>query len=112
MVNRVAEEGSVWAWLRSCSKRAIERRAANARGYSKPMTGRPRRGDAMEPVVRLPELDQYEGQWVATKHGRVVAHATSSRELAKRVRELGADGEDAVAEFVAPPSATWVVGVG
>jgi len=81
-------------------------------GYPSAMEDRPRRADELEPVRRSPELDQYRGQWVATKGGHVVAHASSSSDLVKMVRALGETGKDVVAEFVAPPSNSWTVGVG
>ena len=73
---------------------------------------RPHRANEFAAVKRPPELDQYVGRWVAIKDGQVVASAASSVELVDEVRALGEDGEDAVAEFVSPPSDSWMVGVG
>ena len=74
--------------------------------------GRPRRSDELDPVRRSPELQKYEGKWVATRHGAVVQSADSAAELVRKVRSMGAEGEDLVAEYVAPPSSSWMVGVG
>jgi hypothetical protein len=66
----------------------------------------------LKPVERLAELDDYVGKWVAVKAGRVVASADTAPELVRRVKALGPDADDAVAEYVAPPSTSWMVGVG
>jgi hypothetical protein len=47
-------------------------RAARRPGYRRLMAGRAQR---MEPERRLPELDRWEGLWVAVKDGHVVAAA-------------------------------------
>ncbi len=65
-----------------------------------------------EPVQRPAELDKYVGKWVAVKAGRVVAAADTAPALVELVQALGSEGEDAIAEYVAPPSTSWMVGVG
>lgn len=76
------------------------------------ITKPPRRVNELTPVRRPTELDGYVGQWVAVKEGRVIASADTSRELVTKVKALGAQGVDAVAEYVAPPSHSWMVGAG
>lgn len=66
----------------------------------------------MAPVKRLQELDDHVGKWVAVLDGHVVAEASTSRQLVKKVRELGPIGTNAIAQFVAPPTTSWMVGVG
>lgn len=66
----------------------------------------------VEPVPRPPELDNFVGKWVAIKEGRVVAAADSSRALVDEVHKLGEHGLGAVVQFVAPPSTSFMVGVG
>lgn len=84
----------------------------SSRGYPVAIVERPRRVTEFEPVRRPKELDRYVGQWVAVKGGRVIASATTSAELVKAVKALGEEGNDALAEYVAPPSQSWMVGVG
>ena len=60
------------------------------------------------PVRRNPALDEYEGEWVAVKNGKVVAHAPRSTDLVPLVRALPAELRDgAVVEYVQPPSNAW-----
>jgi Family of unknown function (DUF5678) len=75
--------------------------------------GRRRRPREIEPV-RLPAglNEEYAGLWVAVKDGRVITAAESSRDLVAKVRQLGAAGEGAVAQFVPPYSEEIVIGVG
>jgi hypothetical protein len=75
--------------------------------------GKRRRPREVEPG-RLPAglNEQYAGLWVAVKDGRVITAAESSRDLVAKVRELGAAGEGAVAQFVPPYSEEIVIGVG
>lgn len=61
---------------------------------------------------RPADLRQYAGKWVAVKAGRVVASADTPADLVQRVKALGEEGRDAVAEYVAPPSSSLMVGVG
>lgn len=66
----------------------------------------------LEPVRRLPDLDNFVGKWVAVKDGRVIAAADTSRALVYEVHKLGAKGKGAVVQFVPPPSKSLMVGVG
>jgi hypothetical protein len=75
-----------------------------------PTVGRP--GRHHRPVPRLRELDDYEGQWVAVKGGRIVASAATSRDLVLRLRELGDASVGAVIQHVLPPSDAALVGLG
>ena len=84
-------------------------RIARRNGYGRGMGARPER---MEPERRLPDLDRWEGLWVAVKDGEVIAAAGSSRELVPELRKLGKKGEGAVAQYVSPRSDTIVIGVG
>lgn len=68
----------------------------------------------MEPVRRLPELDNYAGLWVAVKDGKVIAAAATSLELVDalhKLRPVGA-GRGAVAQYVPRPSDQIMIGVG
>ena len=69
-------------------------------------------GVPVEPLRRAEGIDDYAGQWVAVKDGRVVASAPHARDLVVLVRDMGQDGADATVEFVAPPSDSFMVGVG
>jgi Family of unknown function (DUF5678) len=69
-------------------------------------------GDRVPPVPRPKNLDQYQNQWVAVLRGEVVAHGSSSGELAVELKKLGAQGQDAVMQYVRPPVSGYVVGVG
>ena len=68
--------------------------------------------DPIEPLPRVAAIDQYTGQWVAVKDGRVVASAIRSRDLVALVRAMGEDGADATVEFVAGLSDSFRVGLG
>lgn len=69
-------------------------------------------GGFSAPVRRPSELDDYVGKWVGVKNGEVVASADSSSELAELIIGLGDEADGSVIEYVAPPTDTWVVGVG
>jgi hypothetical protein len=79
--------------------------------YPEPM-GVARQGDPLPPVRHLSALDGYEGMWVAVKAGEVVASAPSSRELVLRLKDMGASGKGAVAQYVPKPTESFMVGVG
>ena len=66
----------------------------------------------MEAVERPAGLDSFVGHWVALKEGEVVAVASNSRALVYEVRKLGDRGRGAVAQYVAPPASSYMVGVG
>jgi len=71
-----------------------------------------RASDPIDPLPRVPAIDQYAGQWVAVKDGRVVAFAHRARDLVVLVRAMGDDGADATVEFVAGLSDSFRVGLG
>ncbi|MDQ1713768.1 MAG: hypothetical protein QOE45_3218 [Frankiaceae bacterium] len=66
----------------------------------------------VEPVRRLAELDRWVGLWVAVKDERVVAAAPTSRDLVRKVIEMGPSARGAVAQFVPEPSEAIVIGMG
>jgi hypothetical protein len=74
--------------------------------------GHARSHERIPPVRHLPELDKYEGKWVAVKDGAVVASAQTSRELVAELRRIGDAAEGAVAQFVPGPRQSFMVGVG
>jgi hypothetical protein len=61
-------------------------------------------------VPHLDALDDYVGEWVAVKEGRVVAHADSSVALARIIRSSEIHG--AVMQYVQPEAHAFIVGVG
>lgn len=67
---------------------------------------------AMEPERRLPDLDRWEGLWIAVKDGQVIAAAPTSRELVPELHKLGERGRGAVAQYVPRPSDKIIIGVG
>jgi hypothetical protein len=69
--------------------------------------------DSGAPVARPDAFDDYAGQWIAVKAGRVVAAANTSSELAFALHNLGSrDAAGAVMRYVAPPSSVVMVGLG
>jgi hypothetical protein len=66
----------------------------------------------VEPQRRLPDLDRWEGLWVAVKDGEVIAAGNSSNELVRTLVGMGPAGRGAVAQYVPRRSDTIVVGVG
>lgn len=64
----------------------------------------------MEPLRHLPELDEHMGQWVAVRGGRVIAVASSSKDLAYELHRRGI--RDAVSQYVPKPSDGIRVGLG
>lgn len=80
-------------------------------GYLDDM-GIARSGVPVEPLERAVGIDEYTGQWVAVKDGRVVGSAAHARDLVILVRDMGQDGADATVEFIAPLSDSFMVGVG
>ncbi len=69
-------------------------------------------GRQIPPVERPVGIEQYEGRWVAVLHGEVIASALDDRALARELRLLGPDAQDAVMQFVRPPVAGYIIGVG
>ena len=70
------------------------------------------RREPMEPERRLPELDRWQGLWVAVKDGEVIAAASTSRELVPELHKLGERGRGAVAQYVPRPTDKIIIGVG
>jgi hypothetical protein len=65
------------------------------------------------PIPRSHVLDEFEGRWVATIDGEVVAAADTSRQLAGRLHSMDhRKRERAVVEYVRPTSDSYIVGVG
>lgn len=54
----------------------------------------------------------YDGQWIAVTGDRVVAQGETSRELTRRLKELGPERREAVVRFVSPPVRGYVIGAG
>lgn len=71
-----------------------------------------RRGKRVQPVPRLQALDEYAGQWVAVKNGRVIAHSPSSREVVRQLRRMGPEAKGAVLQRAATPTEALAVGLG
>jgi hypothetical protein len=69
-------------------------------------------GRTIAPLRASSELGKHVGEWVAVKAGKVVAAAASSRELATKLRTMGADAHGATAQYVVPPAEGYKVGVG
>jgi hypothetical protein len=76
-----------------------------------PLARRPANG-RIPPLERPAALDAFEGQWVALLRGQVIESANTSSALASKLRSLGPDAQDAVMQFVRPPTAGYVIGVG
>jgi hypothetical protein len=66
----------------------------------------------LEPERQLPDLERWEGLWVAIKNGKVIAAAHNSRELVPQLVEMGEAGRGAVAQYVPRRSDTVAIGVG
>lgn len=78
--------------------------------YASGMSVGRRREKRVQPLKRIPELDSFEGRWVAVKGGRVVLDAPSSTALAKSLRQANIHG--ATAMFVSPATEGYRVGLG
>ncbi len=63
-------------------------------------------------TLTVEQRKRWAGSWVAVKDGEVIAAAHNSRELVPAVRQLGARGRGAVAQFVPEPSDVVMIGVG
>jgi hypothetical protein len=89
-------------------------RVARRNAYHSGMGQRRRTRKPVEPERRLPELDQWQGLWVAVKDDKVIAAAPTSLELVRALHELrpvGA-GKGAVAQYVPKPTDQIMIGVG
>ena len=72
--------------------------------------GLSRRVPALEPIRHLDALDDYVGDWVAVRDGKVVAAAKSSVKLAYELHHRDIRG--ATIQFVEPPTTAERVGLG
>ena len=62
------------------------------------------------PLQRPPELDAFEGKWVAVVEGRVVASAETSHELDLELRQWPPDElKKVVMQYVHPPTDCSIV---
>ncbi len=65
------------------------------------------------PSPRLPELERFEGSWVAVVDGKVVAAAPTSHELALRLHDMDrSQRQRVVIEYVRPTTDSYIVGAG
>jgi hypothetical protein len=76
-----------------------------------PDMGMARRG-RVEPLPAAPELDHYQGLWVAVKDGEVITAAETSSELVFRLQKLGAKGKGAVMQRAPKRTDAVVIGMG
>ncbi len=86
-------------------RRILARYAGRMRIHHQPST-------PMRPLPHLRELDKYEGRWVALRHGHVLVDASTSTELALKLRTLPDKGHGAVMQYVQPEADSYIVGVG
>jgi len=66
----------------------------------------------VQPIKHDPVLDEYAGQWVAVKDGRVVAHSVDSRGVVRQLRTRKDGGRGAVVQRVATAAEPLAVGLG
>jgi hypothetical protein len=74
-----------------------------------------RRGKArkpLKPLKRPPELDRYQGKWVAVIGQRVVASGATTRALERELERLGNEADEAVVLKVSRPKRAVTVGMG
>ena len=71
-----------------------------------------RRSPRIKPVRRPSVLDEYAGQWVALKDGRVIAHGDNSRDVVRQMRQMGQTAEGAVLQRAPEPTEALAVGLG
>ena len=71
-----------------------------------------RRSRRIQPARRLHVLDQYAGQWVALKDGRVIAHSADARDVVRQMRQMGREAEGAVLQRAAEATEALSVGLG
>ena len=81
-------------------------------GYRRPVGVAPRPDRAIQTLPAPEDLQSYEGMWVAVRGTRVIEHAPTARQLAVKLRALGAGGRGATAQFVPPPARGYRIGVG
>lgn len=65
------------------------------------------------PTPWAPELNEFEGMWVAVYRGEVIEVAATSRELARRLHVMDhRKRREAIVEYVRPSTDSYIVGVG
>jgi len=87
-------------------------RVARRLPYVRGMGGIARRSGKATLVPRPSVLDNYAGEWVAVKDGRVIAHSSSSREVVRQMKKLGPKAEGAVLQRAASAAEALAVGLG
>jgi hypothetical protein len=69
-----------------------------------------RRPVRVPPLRPPPELDTFEGKWVAVAGSRVVASADTSHELGLKLRKMEPEQlKNVVMQYVHPPTDSYVV---
>lgn len=91
-------------------RRSIWRVACMAK-YRRGM-GIARTGPRIRPAKRPAALDEYAGQWVALKDGRVIAHSPDPRTVVHEMRRMGRAAEGAVLQRASKPTDSLAVGLG
>jgi Family of unknown function (DUF5678) len=71
-----------------------------------------RSGPRIEAAKRPAVLDDFPGQWVALKDGRVIAHSPDPRTVVREMRRMGTSAEGAVLQRAPRPSDAVAVGLG
>jgi Ni/Co efflux regulator RcnB len=66
----------------------------------------------IQPAKRPAALDDYAGQWVALKDGRVIAHSPDARTVVREMRRMGRAAEGAVLQRASRPADALAVGLG
>lgn len=74
--------------------------------------GMARKSGRIEPVRRPAILDEFPGEWVAIKDGRVIAHAVNSRAVVQELKRIGTPARGAVLQRAAEPAEAVAVGLG
>jgi Family of unknown function (DUF5678) len=87
-------------------------RVARRLPYVRGMGGVARWSGKTTPIPRLDVLDDYAGEWVAVKDGKVIAHSPSSREVVRQMRKLGQKAQGAVLQRAAGSTEAPAVGLG
>lgn len=81
--------------------------------YRRAMAGAEPETTRVAPVPRPPELDRFEGMWVAVIDGQVEAAEHTSQKLAMRLHQMDhRKRRRAVVEFVRPTTDSYIIGVG
>ncbi len=70
------------------------------------------RGRRYSPIALPSALAMYEGLWVAVLDGKIVAAASTSRDLVRDLAKLGPDGRGATMQRVPAAERGLMVGLG